>query len=61
VLTEPQDQRVSASVQTAHVEALRRAGVAVEHRLLPASGKLHHDLQLPGILAAFTWLAKHSS
>jgi dienelactone hydrolase len=57
VLTDPNDQRVSASVQTAYVEALRRVGVAVDHRFLPASGKLRHDLQLPGILAAFTWLA----
>ncbi len=57
VLTDPQDERVSASVQTAYVEALRRVGVAVDHRFLPATGKLRHDLQLPGILAAFTWLA----
>jgi hypothetical protein len=57
VLTDRHDQRVSASVQTAYVEALRRAGVAVDHRFLPATGKLRHDLQLPGILAAFTWLA----
>jgi dienelactone hydrolase len=56
-LTDPQDARVSASVQTAYVEALLRAGVAVDHRFLPAAGKLRHDLQLPGILAAFTWLA----
>ncbi|WP_441236718.1 hypothetical protein [Bradyrhizobium sp. 930_D9_N1_4] len=56
-LTDPHDQRVSASVQTAYVEALRGVGVAVDHRLLPASGRLRHDLQLPGILAAFTWLA----
>ena len=57
VLTDPQDQRVSASAQTAYVEALRGVGVAVDHRLLPATGKIRHDLQLPGILAAFTWLA----
>ncbi len=61
VLTDPHDQRVSASVQTAYVEALRRVGVAVDHRFLPASGKLRHDLQLPGILAAFTWLANNSA
>lgn len=60
-LTDPHDQRVSASVQTAYVEALRRVGVAVDHRLLPATGKLRHDLQLPGILAAFIWLANHSA
>jgi hypothetical protein len=40
VLTDPHDQRVSASVQTAYVEALRRVGVAVDHRFLPASGML---------------------
>ncbi|MGJ4939082.1 alpha/beta hydrolase family protein [Bradyrhizobium sp. HKCCYLS1011] len=56
VLTDPRDSRVSASVQTAYVEALRQVGVAVDHRFLPAAGVLHHDLQLPGILAAFTWL-----
>lgn len=56
-LTDPHDGIVSASVQTAYVEALRRVGVAVDHRFLPAAGKPHHDLQLPGILAAFTWLA----
>jgi dienelactone hydrolase len=61
VLTDPHDQRVSASVQTAYVEALRGVGVTVDHRLLPASGKLRHDLQLPGILAAFTWLVNHSA
>jgi len=58
VLTDPNDRRVSASVQTAYVEALRRVGVAVDHRFLSAAGELRHDLQLPGILAAFTWLAK---
>jgi dienelactone hydrolase len=58
VLTDPNDRRVSALVQTAYVEALRRAGVAVDHRFLSAAGELRHDLQLPGILAAFTWLAK---
>jgi dienelactone hydrolase len=61
VLTDPHDQRVSASVQTAYVEALRGVGVAVDHRFPPASGKLRHDLQLPGILAAFTWLANHGA
>jgi hypothetical protein len=60
VLTDPHDGRVSASVQTAYVEALRRVGVAVDHRFLPAAGKLRHDLQLAGILAAFTWLANDS-
>jgi dienelactone hydrolase len=56
VLTDPQDARVSATVQTAYVEALRAAGVAVDHRFLPGTGKIRHDLQLPGILAAFTYL-----
>ena len=57
VLTDPTDARVSASVQTAYVEALRKAGVAVDHRLMAAAGAIHHDLQLPGILAAFMYLA----
>jgi dienelactone hydrolase len=56
VLTDPQDARVSATVQTAYVEALRGAGVPVDHRFMPAAGKIRHDLQLPGILAAFTYL-----
>lgn len=56
VLTDPRDARVSATVQTAYVDALRTAGVPVDHRLLPAAGKIRHDLQLPGILAAFTYL-----
>ena len=60
VLTDPHDERVSASVQTGYVEALRRVGVVVDHRFLPATGKLRHDLQLPGILAAFNWLANDS-
>ncbi len=57
VLTDPTDSRVSASVQTAYVEALRQAGVAVDHRLMPAAGAMRHDLQLPGILAAFIYLS----
>jgi dienelactone hydrolase len=56
VLTDPQDARVSASVQTAYVDALRGVGVAVDHRFLPAAGKLRHDLQTAGVLAAFTYL-----
>jgi dienelactone hydrolase len=60
VLTDPNDRRVSASVQTAYVEALRQVGVAVDHRFLSAAGELRHDLHLPGILAAFTWLATDS-
>ncbi len=55
-LTDPQDARVSASVQTAYVDALRAAGVAVDHRFLPAAGALRHDLHTAGVLAAFTWL-----
>jgi hypothetical protein len=38
VLTDPQDARVSVTVQTAYVEALRAAGVPVDHRFLPAAG-----------------------
>jgi dienelactone hydrolase len=60
VLTDPEDARVSASVQTAYVEALRAAGVAVEHRLLPAAGRLRHDLQTAGVIAAFLDLAQRS-
>ena len=60
VLTDPFDKLVSASVQTAYVEALRRVGVVVDHRFMPAMGKDSHDLHLPGILAAFTFLANHS-
>ena len=56
VLTDPQDARVSASVQTAYVEALRAAGVEVDHRFLPAAGALRHDLQTAGVIAAFTFL-----
>jgi dienelactone hydrolase len=56
VLTDPQDARVSASVQTAYVEALRAAGAAVDHRFLPGTGKSRHSLDLPGVLAAFTYL-----
>jgi dienelactone hydrolase len=56
VLTDPQDVRVSASVQTAYVEALQAAGVAVDHRFLPGTGKIRHNLDLPGILAAFLYL-----
>ncbi|CCE11698.1 hypothetical protein BRAS3843_760012 [Bradyrhizobium sp. STM 3843] len=56
MLTDSRGSRVSASVQTAYVEALRQVGVAVDHWFLPAASVLHHDLQLPGILAAFTWL-----
>lgn len=60
VLTDPQDARVSASVQTAYVEALRAAGVAVDHRFLPAAGALRHDLQTAGVIAAFTYLQTRS-
>jgi dienelactone hydrolase len=56
VLTDPQDARVSASVQTAYVDALRAAGVPVDHRFLPAAGALRHDLQTAGVIAAFTYL-----
>ena len=36
--------------------ALRAAGVTVDHRFLPAAGKLRHDLQAAGVLAAFAHL-----
>ena len=52
VLTDPSDKVVSAACQTAYVEALRGAGVAVEHRLIRALGPGRHDLQDAAILAA---------
>ena len=52
VLTDPSDTVVSAACQTAYVEALRGAGVAVEHRLITALGPGRHDLQDAAILAA---------
>jgi hypothetical protein len=58
VLTDPQDARVSATIQTAYVVALH-AGVPAGHRFPPATGKIRNDLELPelpGILAAFTYL-----
>jgi dienelactone hydrolase len=54
VLTDPRT-RGSGRLQTAYVEALRAAGVAVD-RFLPGTGKIRHNLDLPGILAAFIYL-----
>ena len=52
VLTDPSDKVVSAACQTAYVEALRGAGVRVEHRLIRALGPSRHHLQDAAILAA---------
>jgi pimeloyl-ACP methyl ester carboxylesterase len=52
VLTDPLDQVVSATVQTAYVDALRRVGVAVEQRYLTATDPRHHFLRFPALLAA---------
>lgn len=51
VLTDPLDEMVSASSQRAYVEALRAAGVDVEHRLASAPDPGHHIFPLPAILA----------
>lgn len=52
VLTDPQDQVVSASSQQAFVDALRKEGVAVEHRFVAAFDRGHHILRAPAWLAA---------
>lgn len=52
VLTDPADRIVSAACQTAYVEALRRAGVAVDHRFLTALEPTRHVLKDAAILAA---------
>ncbi|MCY0386552.1 hypothetical protein OVY01_04730 [Robbsia sp. Bb-Pol-6] len=54
VLTDPDDAVVSAAVQTAYVDALRRAGVAVDYRMMSAADPAHHDLRLPAIMCALT-------
>ncbi len=51
-LTDPDDAVVSWSVQTAYVEALRGAGVAVDHRLVPALDPGRHVLRAAAMLAA---------
>lgn len=55
VLTDPQDMLVSATVQSAYVEALRNVGIAVDHRFVPALDPRHHILRLPAMLAAATF------
>lgn len=52
VLTDPRDQVVSAACQTAYVEALRRAGVAVDHRFVPSTEPTRHVLIGAALLAA---------
>ncbi|MFM0045519.1 MULTISPECIES: hypothetical protein [Paraburkholderia] len=58
MLTDPRDQIVSAVVQTAYVRALHYAGVAVEHRFLPATDAQHHILRQAAILAAARYSAQ---
>lgn len=52
VLTDPEDTVVSAACQTAYVDALRRAGVAVDHRLVRALEPTHHVLRDAALLSA---------
>lgn len=52
VLTDPLDRVVSAACQQAYVDALRAAGVIVDHRLLPATGPTRHVLRDAALLAA---------
>lgn len=52
VLTDPLDQVVSAACQQAYVDALRAAGVTVDHRLLPATDPAQHILRDAALLAA---------
>ena len=58
VLTDPEDRIVSAACQTAYVAALRGAGVAVDHRLLPALEPSGHALNDAVLLAAAACPAK---
>ena len=52
VLTDPQDRIVSEACQSAYVAALVAAGVAVDHRRLPATDPTHHVLRDAALLAA---------
>ncbi len=52
VLTDPQDRVVSEACQSAYVTALRAAGIAVDHRLLPATEPTRHVLRDAALLAA---------
>ncbi|MGI4984091.1 MAG: hypothetical protein ACRYGL_12325 [Janthinobacterium lividum] len=54
ILTDPDDAAVSAAVQTAYVDALRSAGVAVDYRMMSAADPAHHDLRLPAIMCALS-------
>jgi dienelactone hydrolase len=54
MLTDPEDKVVSASSQTAYRDALRAAGVNVEHRSVVGYGSGRHDLREPAIVAALT-------
>ena len=58
VLTDPQDHIVSAACQTAYVEALRSAGVSVEHRYLASTEQTRHLLRDAALFAAAAALAR---
>jgi acetyl esterase/lipase len=52
MLTDPRDRLVSASSQQAYVDALRAAGVDVEHRFIFAHDRDNHRLRFPTSEAA---------
>ena len=52
VLTDPDDRIVPAASQSAYVAALRKAGVAVDHRLVRALEPTRHVLREAALLAA---------
>ena len=54
VLTDPNDVIVSATSQLAYVQALRAAGVEVDHRPVPSVEPGHHVLREAALLAAAT-------
>ena len=56
VLTDRRDQVVRCEVQCAYVDALRGAGVVIDHRFMEALDDNHHNLWFAGVVAAFTHL-----
>lgn len=56
VLTDKLDRSVSAVHQQHYVDALRKAGVAVDHRFIVADDPDHHMLDKEAHLAAFDFL-----
>ena len=56
VLTDNRDRVVRCEVQCAYVDALRVAGVEVDHRFVEALDDNHHSLWFAGVVAAFTYL-----